>query len=422
LTDKAASRSDVFEELLQFLYLAPVGIVKFGIDGTVDLINPMASQVLLPLVPDGDLNNLYESLSPLVPDLRQIVGKFTANAGAILDQQRLEIRAGSKTLVLSLTVNRVNATVYMAVLKDVSKFAEQERKLFDDQQRFRAIFNYVRDYAIYTVTLDGLIEEWNRSLQRFGGWEAIDVEGRHISMFFPTDDPSLPRPDVLLTEASRIGSVETEGWRLKRDGSRLWGNTVITALPDETGAVRGFVVVARDMTERKRMEDELKRHATVDPLTGAFNRRHGLARLEIEFDRRARSGQSCAVLMLDIDRFKVINDTHGHAAGDAVLCAMVLTCKAQLRTVDTLARWGGEEFLILLPDTDAEAAMVIAERLREAVAAMLVPVGSNANIEFTVSIGVAVPVNDDLRGLLRRADDALYAAKAGGRNRVASAA
>src|ERR1700722_4524594 len=224
---------------------------------------------------------------------------------------------------------------------------------------FGAIFNYVRDYAIYTVTLDGRIEEWNRSLQRVGGWEAIDVQGRHIGMFFPTDDPTLPPLDALLTEAKRVGSVETEGWRLKRDGACLWGNTVITALPDETGAVDGFVVVKRNMTKRKRMEDELKQHATVDPLTGAFSRRHGLARLEIEFYQRARSEQSCAVMMFDMDRFKSINDTHGHDTGDAVLCAVVLTCKARLRTVDMLARRGGEEFLIVLPDTDAEAAIVI---------------------------------------------------------------
>jgi diguanylate cyclase (GGDEF)-like protein/PAS domain S-box-containing protein len=422
LTGSAGSGAEAFEELLQFLYLTPVGIVKFGFDGTVDLINPMASQILLPLVPNGDLNNLYDSLSPLVPDLRQIVGRFTGNAGAIVDQQRLETQAGRNTLVLSLTVNRVNDRVYMAVIKDVTKLAQQERRFFEDQQRFRAIFNHVRDYAIYTVTVDGLVEEWNKSLQRFGGWEAVDVQERHIGMFFPTDDPSLPSPDTLLTEAKRIGSVETEGWRLKRDGSRLWGNTVITALPDETGAVRGFVVVARDMTERKRMEDELKQLAIVDPLTGAFNRRHGLARLAVEFDQRARSGQSCAVLMLDIDRFKSINDTYGHDAGDVALCAIARICKAGLRTVDMLARWGGEEFLILLPDTDTEAAVVIAERLREAVATALVPVSGHASIEVTISIGVAAPVNDDPRDLLRRADEALYAAKAGGRNRVVSAA
>jgi diguanylate cyclase (GGDEF)-like protein/PAS domain S-box-containing protein len=422
LIDIVCRSSEAFEELLQFLYLTPVGIVKFRANGAVDLINPMASQILLPLLPKGDLSDLYVSLAMLVPDLQQQVASFTGSTGNILDQQRLETKVGGITLVLSLTVSQVNDTVYMAVLKDVSKLAEQERKLLADRQRFRAIFNYVRDYAIYTITSDGLIEEWNQSLQRFGGWCAADVERRHISMFFATDDPRLPDPDTLLAAARRIGSVETEGWRLKRDGSRLWSNTVITALPDETGAVRGFVVVARDMTERKRMEDELKQHATTDPLTAAFNRRHGNACLAMEFERRARSGRPFALLMLDIDRFKSINDQHGHDAGDAVLCAMVLTCRSELRTVDMLARWGGEEFLILLPDIDAEGAIVIAERLRESVAKIRVPVGGNANIAFTVSIGVAEPMNDNLRDLLRRVDDALYTAKAGGRNRVVVAA
>jgi len=213
-----------------------------------------------------------------------------------------------------------------------------------------------------------------------------------------------------------------EGWRLKRDGSRLWANTVITALPDETGAVRGFVVVARDTTTRKRMEDELKQQATIDPLTGAFNRRHGQARLILEFDGRAKSGRPFSVLMIDIDRFKSINDKYGHDTGDTVLCAVVLTCQAGLRTLDMLARWGGEEFLIVLPDTGAQAAVGIAERLRESVAAMRIHGERDDNIAFTISIGVAVPLNDDLHDLLRRVDDALHAAKTGGRNRVAVAA
>jgi two-component system cell cycle response regulator len=101
---------------------------------------------------------------------------------------------------------------------------------------------------------------------------------------------------------------------------------------------------------------------------------------------------------------------------------MVLTCKAQLRAMDMLARWGGEEFLILLPETDPQAAVVTAERLRQSVAAMRVPVGSNASIAFTISVGVAEPINNSLHDLLHRVDDALYSAKAGGRNRVVVAA
>jgi PAS domain S-box-containing protein len=245
LTDPANNDAAALEELLQFLYLMPVGVVKFRIGGEVDLINPEASQLLLLLAPTSDLTNVYEPLMLLVPDLRQRTEAFAGDVGAVWDRQRLETRAGGRTVVLAISVNRINDVTYMMILRDVTLLAEQERKLFADQQRFRAIFDHVRDYAIYTITLDGQIDEWNQSLQRFGGWLAADVRGASIAMFFPSDDQSSPPPVALLTEAKRVGSVETEGWRIKRDGSRLWGNTVITALPDESGSVRGFAVVSR---------------------------------------------------------------------------------------------------------------------------------------------------------------------------------
>jgi hypothetical protein len=141
LTRKRDSNAEALEELLQFLYLTPVGIVKFAADGAIGLINPMASQLLLPLGPNAALDNLYESLAPLVPDLRGLVDRFTAKAGAVLDEPRLETRVGGARQVLSLTVSRVNDNVYMAVLDDVTKVAEQEQEIFADQQRFRAIFD-----------------------------------------------------------------------------------------------------------------------------------------------------------------------------------------------------------------------------------------------------------------------------------------
>jgi diguanylate cyclase (GGDEF)-like protein/PAS domain S-box-containing protein len=407
------------EELLQFLYLMPVGIVKFRADGAIDLMNPMASALLMPLTPDGSLEDLYTTLARLAPDLRRRVQTFAAPAGIIIDQRQLDVQPGGMARVLSLTVNRVNDTVYMAVLKDVTKLHEQQHKLFVDQQRFRAIFDHIRDYAIYTIALDGTVEEWNQSLQRYAGWQASDVEGQSIRMFFSSGQPAT---ETLLAEAERIGSVETEGPQRKRDGSVLWADTVITALPDETGSVRGFVVVSRDMTERKRLEDDLKLLASADALTGADNRRQGQVRLAAEFDRYAGDGQPFSVLMLDIDHFKSINDRYGHPAGDAVLRALVQTCKAALRTMDTVARWGGEEFLLILSGTCASAAMPVAERLRAEIAAMRVDVPGGATITLTASIGVAEPMGGDPGELLRRADEALYAAKTGGRNRVVRAA
>jgi diguanylate cyclase (GGDEF)-like protein/PAS domain S-box-containing protein len=409
----------VLEELLQFLYLSPVGVVKFQASGAVDLMNPVATALLLSMSPTDTLANIYAALAPMVPELRELVARFAGPAGIIMDQHWLRACAGSRTLVLSLTVNQIKENIYMAVLTDVTTLAEQNQKLYSDRQKFFAIFDHVLDYAIYTITMDGIVEEWNQSVQRFAGWLAADVQGRSMALFFPADDADKPCLDLLLAEAGRLGSVETEGWGLKRDGSRLWANTVITALPNEAGTVCGFVVVSRDMTERKRREDDMKLLATVDPLTGAYNRRQGDALLAAESGRRARDGRPFAVLLMDIDHFKAVNDLFGHLTGDAVLCALVKACRNALRTIDVVVRWGGEEFLVIMPDADTAAAMSAAERVRATLASTEITApGAGASIRITVSIGVAVPTDDSPVELMRRSDVALYSAKTGGRNRV----
>jgi PAS domain-containing protein len=175
------------EDLLQFLYLMPVGVVKFCADGTVEMMNPVALALLLSIDQAGTMENIYSALAFVAPDLRQQVARFAGSAGAIIDQQWLRARAGTQTLMLSLTVNRVKEDVYMAVLTDVTRLAEQEEKLFADRQKFFAIFDHVRDYAIYTITAEGVIDEWNQSLRRYGGWLAADVQGRSKGIFFPPD-------------------------------------------------------------------------------------------------------------------------------------------------------------------------------------------------------------------------------------------
>jgi two-component system, cell cycle response regulator len=157
---------------------------------------------------------------------------------------------------------------------------------------------------------------------------------------------------------------------------------------------------------------ELELASRTDALTGLPNRRH----LEEQLQRRAGNAQ-LSVLLLDIDRFKQVNDTRGHAAGDEVLRVVAGRLREAVRTADVAGRWGGEEFLVVLPATATVEAAILGERVRQAIAAAPVPL-PDAPLAVTASVGVASGGLDGWEGLVRRADTGLYAAKDGGRNRV----
>ncbi|MCR6629802.1 MAG: diguanylate cyclase [Magnetospirillum sp.] len=237
----------------------------------------------------------------------------------------------------------------------------------------------------------------------------------------------------VLGEHLPVEEMETDATLMSGGGERL---DYEMSMPDVTGMPRalmvsksllrlgdgephGLVAVATDITERKGLERELRRLATVDPLTGAFNRRYFLSAAVQEMERAARYGTPLAVMMVDIDHFKRINDLHGHALGDEVLKQVVEVCRANLREVDVFARLGGEEFAALLPQTAMPGAHGLAERLRRAVAEMLVPIAGQ-DVRVTISVGVAERHSDETRfdHLLGRADQALYCAKQAGRDRV----
>ena len=180
--------------------------------------------------------------------------------------------------------------------------------------------------------------------------------------------------------------------------------------------VLGLVVLTSEV-----LHAELNRQATRDPLTDAYNRRAFTDLAERELARARRGRSAPAFLLLDLDHFKQLNDRHGHDAGDRVLQAFVETASACLRREDVLARFGGEEFVLMLPDSTATEAEAAAERIRAAVAALTITSDTGQPVTVTVSIGVVPPPltpDDDLTGILRRADAALYQAKAAGRNRT----
>ena len=184
----------------------------------------------------------------------------------------------------------------------------------------------------------------------------------------------------------------------------------------------GRMLVFTDVTDLVHLADQLQIQATVDGMTGVFNRRHFLALAEIEWSRYQRHWRPMSLIMLDIDRFKSINDDFGHHAGDQVIVQVADICRTQKRKSDIVARFGGEEFLILLPEAKLPAAQRLAERLRRRVEAQDFLFSSGVT-SATISVGVAEAdrAMGDIFDLIKAADRALYMAKSSGRNRVCAA-
>jgi diguanylate cyclase (GGDEF)-like protein len=212
----------------------------------------------------------------------------------------------------------------------------------------------------------------------------------------------------------RIDDFEAE--MLTSSGRRFWASLSGQRL--RFAGEDALLVAIVDVTAQKQAREDLLVRATHDALTGAFNRRHVEDVLSKEVERAERHARPLAVAILDADHFKRINDTHGHQTGDEALRAISERCRRTVRANDVFGRYGGEEFVVIFPETNIEEAAVVAERLRAAVADSPIKVGDVA-LDVTVSVGLAAhaPGHDGDK-LLQRADAALYDAKQAGRNLV----
>ena len=226
-----------------------------------------------------------------------------------------------------------------------------------------------------------------------------------------------PIPTCPLLQSSKDGNEHTAEILETRLGGAFLVS--VTPLPNGNPDTKMFVHVARDITERKAFEERLSKLALTDGLTNIWNRRHFMYLAGHELERTRRYGGALAIMMIDLDHFKVVNDTYGHEAGDRALKKVAEVVSAMLRKVDIFARIGGEEFVIALPETGLEQAVHVAERLRGNLAGNPI-VNGGPHLNLTVSIGVTVTgqSSPELTTLLKQADTALYKAKEQGRNRV----
>lgn len=289
-------------------------------------------------------------------------------------------------------------------LLDCSSAAEAERILRDTP-----------DIAV--ILLDVMMETEDAGL-RLARRIREDLGNRAIRIVLRTGQPArVPEEDLVL-------AYEIDGYTAKTElTARRLFTSVVTALR----AYADLAALEQKLAERGRALEEatvrLNRMATLDPLTGVWNRRRFLELAAAELARARRYGRPLGVFLLDLDGFKAVNDAHGNAIGDAVLRAVVKRIRAALRISDHIARSGGEEFVVLLPETDVAGTAVVAERVRAALADSPILV-EERTIPVTASIGVAnwLPAEPGVEQTLHRAEHALHAAKQAGRNRVERAA
>lgn len=230
------------------------------------------------------------------------------------------------------------------------------------------------------------------------------------------EDPALADvPVVFLTSRSGVSDVVTG----LRGGAHDYLKKPFDHI-ELVARVAAAVQVKKLQDQLRQRNAELERMSRTDALTGLYNRRHLDDQLERQLTNAERHGDEVCVLLLDIDHFKTINDSFGHPAGDLVLTAFADLMRSELRANDILGRWGGEEFLVIMPRTDLGGALVVAERLRVAVGATAVRAGSES-IRVTVSGGCVAGASDPADALLQRVDACLYAAKTAGRDRIVTA-
>jgi len=319
---------------------------------------------------------------------------------------------------------------YAKLSRDLSERREMEQQLAQANRLQQAILDFA-PFAIISTNAEGVVRSANPAAERMLGQPVEELldKTRFASLFEPADVAA--RAAELSQEAgtrvapgfevfahrARQGLTDEREWNLMcGDGSSLAAHVSITALRDGNGTLNGFLGIAYDITERKRRDDYTRHIAHHDAVTGLPNRVLLQDRLQMAMKRSRRDGSQIGVLMIDLDHFKRINDSLGHHVGDLMLSKISERLGGCVRSGDTVARMGGDEFVVMLPDiTEPDSIKRIAAAIVERVSAPIM--AGNHEVLVTPSVGVSVFPTDgqDVHSLLRHADMAMYQAKASGR-------
>ncbi len=328
-------------------------------------------------------------------------------------------RNSEQSIVETATLKEHKSALAERLTDSVQELALSHDALVEKKDELQIVADYTYAWETWFAA-DGTLLWQNPAVERITGYtvdECRAMENFPQSIVYPDDLDTVSR--FLKDAPDAPGMIGLE-FRIKRkDGDIHWCAAESVQARDQRGAARGFRMSVRDVTERRTLQNELERLASTDPLTGAMNRRKFYEVFDREAYRAGRYDRPTMLASFDIDHFKLINDAYGHAAGDDCLKAFVNLIQASTRQSDILARFGGEEFILLMPETEPQAAVDLCERLKRGVAGLQVD-SERGPVAFTVSVGVTEvdPQIPNLDFALGVADAALYQSKRNGRNRV----
>ncbi|MDX6692183.1 MAG: hypothetical protein QOG15_3640 [Solirubrobacteraceae bacterium] len=415
-SDRAARSRELLDQVLE---ATPDSIYIKDLEGRYILVNSAAAE-LIGRPAEEIVGRVNTEVLPEVAD------EIAAQDAAVLEEltpsaYEMSGRFGQRSYVLSVTKSPFcdaagSAIGSLGIARDIT----EQRRL---QERFRRAFEDA-PIGMALADLQGRFLDVNQALCVITGYTREELCGRGFATITHPEDVAADHAVMQALIAGDVSSSTDEKRYVRPDGSTVWVARSVTLVREADGTPLNFLDQIQDITERRRFESELRHLAEHDPLTGLLNRR----RLEQELDRHvaeiARYGPRGALLILDLDHFKQVNDAHGHNAGDELIVSVAALLRERLRESDIIARLGGDEFAVLLPYGDADDAELVADALAGAVREFAAAGDVGAPTSVTTSVGVAPFEGDETSGaeVLIKGDVAMYQAKAAGRNRVVVAA
>jgi diguanylate cyclase (GGDEF)-like protein/PAS domain S-box-containing protein len=337
-----------------------------------------------------------------------------------------------------------NIIYYEGFLTDITERKLAEEALAKEQYEMQTLMNYLPTYIYFKDRASRFTRISKSQSLRFGLSDPAQAIGKTDSDFFAAEHARQAYEDeqAIIQTGQPLIKEEKETWA---DHPDTWVSTIKMPMRDNEGNIIGTYGISTDITERKQVEEELRRAkgdletallklqqslereillANTDGLTGLCNHRHFFELATREFQAAVRYQHPLAFVMFDLDYFKKINDTLGHTAGDKLLVEVAQIAVSKVRASDLVARYGGDEFIVLLPHANAQQALAVAERIRASVATMPVGAFRDDKEPFTVTLSIGIaemrhePADDNVERIVQRTDDALYKAKRSGRNRT----